>query len=203
MNEDGLAALELQGRLDGADRGEPGERQSGGIDVRQPGGLLGDDRGLDRKLFSVGALAAGFEDAEHRIADFQIIDAHVYRGDQAGKIPAEHQGKRGLRILAAAHFPIGAVDTRRYYIDDNLVRCRHGIRQVAVFQDFRTTELFNKSRFHDLSPLYAQRASFETTRSVPRLGIVIYGVKSHPSPTPFASKAPAGVLNAGRGSSSK
>jgi len=80
--------------------------------------------------------------------------------DQAGKISAEHQGKHGLRILAAAHSPISTVDTRRYYIDDDLACCRHGIRQVAVFQDFRTTELFNEGRFHNLSPLYAQRASF-------------------------------------------
>jgi hypothetical protein len=43
-----FVALELQGRLDGADRGEPGECQSGGVDVRQPVGLLRDDRGLDR-----------------------------------------------------------------------------------------------------------------------------------------------------------
>jgi hypothetical protein len=100
------------------------------------------------------------EDTEHRIADFQITDARACRGDQAGKISAEHQGKHGLRILAAAHSPISTVDTRRYYIDDDLARCRHGIRQVAVFQDFRTTELFNEGRFHNLLPLYAQRASF-------------------------------------------
>ncbi len=152
--------LSCKGRLDGADRGEPGERQSGGVDVRQPIGLLGDNRGLDRKLFSVGALAAALEDAEYRVADFQITDARVCRGDYAGKIPAQHQGKHGLRILASTHFPIGAVDTRRYHIDDDLASCRHGIRQGAVFQDFRTTELFNENRFHNLSPPYAQRASF-------------------------------------------
>ena len=90
--------------------------------------------------------------ARTRAEATMTVDAHVYRGDQAGKIPAQHQGKHGLRILAAAHFPIGTVDTRRYYIDEDLARCRHGVWQVAVFQDFRTTKLFNESRFHNLSP---------------------------------------------------
>jgi hypothetical protein len=74
-----------------------------------------------------------------------------------------------LRILPTAHFPIGTVDTRRYNIDDDFARCRHGIWQVAVFQDFRTTEVFNESRFHNLSPFRRSAHRFETNRSVPWL----------------------------------
>ena len=133
------------------------------VDVRQAVGLLRDDRGLDRKPLSVGALKLGFEDAEHRIANFRIIDAHRCRGDEAGKIPTEHQGKRGLRILAAARFPIGAVDTRRYYIDDDLFRCRHGVWAKSPY--FKTSGPPNCS----MKAAFIICRLFSATRIVPRL----------------------------------
>ncbi len=129
--------------------------------MRQAVGFSGDDRGLDRKLFGVSPLPAGFQDAEHRIADFQIVDAGARGGDRPGEIPAQHQGRFGLRILGAAHFPIGAVDARGHHVDDDLAGCRHRVRQVAVLQDFRTAKLLDVGRFHGVSP---------RTRRAPLLG---------------------------------
>ena len=65
------------------------------------------------KLRGVGPLAADFEDAEHRIADFQIVDARAQCGDRSGKVPAQHQRESRLRVLVGAYRPIGTVDARR------------------------------------------------------------------------------------------
>jgi hypothetical protein len=65
------------------------------------------------KLLGVGPLAADFEDAEHRIADFQIVDARAQCSDRSGKVPAQHQRESRLRELVGAYPPLGTVDARR------------------------------------------------------------------------------------------
>ena len=91
--------------FNGVDRGETGERQSGGIDVRQPVRLFADDRRFDRDLLAIGPFAAGVENAEHGIAELEIVDARAQARRPAGKIPARDRreldsasdiGRRGI-----------------------------------------------------------------------------------------------------------
>src|SRR6185503_2505365 len=93
LNEDGLAALKLERRLDGDDGGKAGESYRGRLDMWKRGELLGDDRRGDRELLRIGALAAGFEHAEHGVSDFQIMNIGRNRRNSAGKIAAQNQGE--------------------------------------------------------------------------------------------------------------
>jgi hypothetical protein len=53
------------------------------------------------KLLGVGPLAADFEDAEHRIADFQIVDARAQCSDRSGKVPPSTNGKVACEYWSA------------------------------------------------------------------------------------------------------
>src|SRR5262245_21008902 len=86
LNENPLAGLELECLLDGADRGEAGQRHGGGDLVRHGVGLLGHQCGLDRELLGIGAIAAEREHAEDGIAHAQIGHAVTDRADHAGEI---------------------------------------------------------------------------------------------------------------------
>ena len=89
LNQDRLAALELQRVFHRIHRSEAGQRQGGGVHVRQTVRLLGDDRGLDRELFAIGAFPPGIEHAKYRVADGEI-DAAAGGADHAGKVPARN-----------------------------------------------------------------------------------------------------------------
>jgi hypothetical protein len=143
LDQDRLAAGELQRVLQRIDGGKPGERQRGGIDMRQPLRLLADDRGGNRNLLAVSALAAGGEHAEHRIADFQIADAGADARHQSGKIAAGDLRKLHLgvaRVFTAAELPIGGVDGGGEHVDDHLIGRSNRVRQVAILQDIRAAE---------------------------------------------------------------
>ena len=101
LDQDRLAALELERVLDRVQRGQADQRQRRGVHVRQAVGLLRDDRGLDRDLLGVGALLARRQHAEHRIADLEVGDALAQRADGAGEIPPQHIGKLQRGIVAA------------------------------------------------------------------------------------------------------
>ncbi len=151
MDQDGLAALQFQRVLQRVDRGQPGERQRRGIDMRQPVRLLADDRGRDRNLFAIGALAAGGDHAEHRIADFQIVHVCAGARHHAGKITAGNLRKPHLgvaRVFAAAKFPVGGVDGGRHHVDENLVRPGDRVRHIAVLQNFGAAEFVDIGCFH-------------------------------------------------------
>ena len=79
LDEDRLAGLQLQRVLDRADRGQAGEGECRGVDMRQAGRLLGDDGGADRDLLGISAVAAALEDAEHLVADLEIGNARAQR----------------------------------------------------------------------------------------------------------------------------
>src|SRR5215203_2393595 len=73
------------------------------------------DRPLDEgcrneDFFGIGPFSAQLENTEHFIADAQIRDAFAHRTHHAGEIPAEHQGKLLLAVVADSHLPIGAAD---------------------------------------------------------------------------------------------
>ena len=53
------------------------------------------------KLLGVGPLAADFEDAEHRIADFQIVDARAQCGDRSEKSRPSTNGKVACEYWSA------------------------------------------------------------------------------------------------------
>src|SRR5947199_10171975 len=67
LDQDRLAALELQRLLEGDDRREPGERNRCRLHVAQALWLVRDDRLADGDLFRVAAFARHLADAEHRI----------------------------------------------------------------------------------------------------------------------------------------
>ena len=135
--------------LDGAERGEAGERERGRLRMRHALGLLRHDGGLDGDLLGVGAVAAELEHAEHRVADAQIADAVAERADHSGEIPPQDIGKLRLPMrLAGAHLPVGAVDAGRQHVDHHLARLGRGIGQVAVAQDLRPAMLLNEDGFH-------------------------------------------------------
>ena len=103
----------------------------------------------------------------------------TFRSSMPAAVAAETNRKNTNRVpkgntacedmLAAAHFPIGAVDTRRYCND--LVRCSRDPANRRI-RDFRTTDNRNESRFHNLSPLRA-------TRIVSRLSEGCSGLGDH------------------------
>src|SRR5580704_11011269 len=131
LDQDGLAALKFQRVLDRIDRGQPGQRQRRGIDMRKPVRFLGDEGRRDCDLFAIGAFLAGAEHAEHRIADLEIR-AVADGADHAGKIPTRNLRKFDIgmaRIFAAAKLPVGGVDGGGMDVDDHLARASHGIRQ--------------------------------------------------------------------------
>src|SRR5262245_2364777 len=152
LDQDFLSAFELQRILDGAQRRQPGEREGGGVDMRQPLRLLGDDGGLDRDLLGIGALLARLADAEDRVSHLEISDAFADGADHAGKIPPQSERKLRLLVLADAHLPVRAVDAGGDHIDDHLARPGNGIRQVAILQDLRPAILLNESCFHRAPP---------------------------------------------------
>ena len=69
LDQDRFAGLQLQRVLDRTERGETGERQSRGLDMRQAAGLLRDDGGADGDLLGIGPFPAHLQNTEHFIAD--------------------------------------------------------------------------------------------------------------------------------------
>jgi hypothetical protein len=164
LNEDRLAALKLERGLDGNDCGQAGQRHRGRMDMRKRIRLFGDDRGGDRELLRIGALAAGFEHAEDGVSNFQIMNIGGGRRNGAGKIAAQNQGKCGVRILAGAHAPIGAVDACRGDIDHDLTGSRHRVGLIAISENLRSAKPIDENRLHQISSRAAGKVT--TTRAV-------------------------------------
>src|SRR5262249_61871028 len=97
--------------------------------------LLGDDRRLDRNLLGIGALLPSLANAEHGVADPQVLDTFADGADHAGKIAAQDIGKFRLLVVANAHLPVGAVDAGRDDIDHNLSWRAGRVGKIAVLQD--------------------------------------------------------------------
>ncbi len=153
LDEDRLTRLELQRILDGADRGEPRERQGSRVDVRQSVGLLGDDGSRDRDLLGIGPFLARLANTEDSVANLEILDAFADGADHAGKIPPQDQWKLPLLVLARAHLPVGGVDAGGDHVHDHLARPGDGIRQIAVLHHVQPAELVDVNRFHRISSL--------------------------------------------------
>ena len=122
LDQDGLARLELQAVLDRAHGGEAGQRDRRGVDVAQRRRFLRHDGAADGDLLAVGAVAAGLQHAEHRVADPEVGDAGAERADRAGEVTAEDQRKVGLLVFAGAHLPVRGVDAGGDGVDDDLSR---------------------------------------------------------------------------------
>src|SRR6478736_1541398 len=89
LNQDRLAGLQFQRVLYRTKSGEPGERQSRGIDVRKAAWLLRDDGCADSDFLSVGPLPPRLQNTEHFVADAEIGDALAQRAHHAGEISAQ------------------------------------------------------------------------------------------------------------------
>src|SRR5262245_19681925 len=131
--------------------------------------LLGDDGSLDGNLFRVGALLAGFANTEHRVAQRNVLDAVAYGADRPRKIASRDQGKFRVLVFAEADLPIRRVDARGSDVDENFARAGYRIGQMAVLQDLRSTEPFNKRCLHFTSTSAIRTGCFDRTPS-PRSG---------------------------------
>ena len=151
LDQDGLAGLELQRVLDGADRREAGQRHRRGVDMRQRRRLLGDDVGANSDLLAVGSVAAGLEHAEHLVADLEVAHAFTDGADFARKIASQDERELGPLVFAGGYLPIGAVDARGHDVDHDLPRPRDRIGQIAIFQDLRSAELLDVRSLHGVS----------------------------------------------------
>jgi hypothetical protein len=96
MDEDRLAALELQRLLERDHGREPGERDRGALHVREPLGLARDDRFANRESLGVGAFARHFANAEYLVARFEV---RVTLDDHAGEVAPGHMRKRDRRAV--------------------------------------------------------------------------------------------------------
>ncbi len=150
LDQDRLTRFELQGILDRANGRQPRERHGCGIDVRERGGLLGDDRCLDRNLLGIGAFLADVANREHVVADTDI-------GHALPRPPKRSPEKSRPRMwgkcascpgFAVTDFPVRAVDACGDDIDHDLARLGHGIRHVAEFQNVRPAVAVHGNGFH-------------------------------------------------------
>src|SRR6185437_3829049 len=130
-------------------RGQPCQRQRRGIDMAECRWLLANDRGTERELLAIGAVASGLEHTEYVVADLQVGDIGAERTHCAREVTAQDQREVRLLVLASAHLPVGGVDAGGRDIDHDLTRPRLWIGQVAHLKDLGSTELLNKSSFHD------------------------------------------------------
>src|SRR5262249_4417357 len=110
--------------------------------------LLGDDRRLDRDLLGIGALLPGLANAEHGVAEAQILNARADGADHAGKIAPQDIGKFRLLVVADAHLPIGAVDAGSDDIDHHLAGSGGRVGKGTGLQDIGPAGSFNESCFH-------------------------------------------------------
>src|SRR5712672_2164544 len=96
----------------------------------------------------MGALTAGLQNSEDRIAE-RKIDYTVTNGtDDAGEIPPEPQWKLRLLVLPEAYLPVGGIEARGEHVDDHFAWRGHGIGQVAINQDFRPAKSFDVDSLH-------------------------------------------------------
>ncbi len=159
LDQDRLAGFQLQRILDRANGRQARERHGRRIDMRQRGGLLRDDGGLDRDLFGIGAFLADVAHREHFVADTEVRNPFPDRRNDAGEIPPQNIRKmRKLTGLAFPHLPIRAVDAGCNDIDHDLARLRRGIRHLAEFQDLGRTVALHEDGFHRCIPLIDLRA---------------------------------------------
>src|SRR5262245_19811760 len=152
LDQDGLAALQLQRILDRTQGREAGEGERGSVVMGQVARLLGNDRSLHGDLLRVGALLTSFADAEDCIANREILDAFAYGADHPGKIAPWDQWKLRMLVFAEAHLPIRRVDARGENIDGNVARTSHRIGKLAVLEHVRSAILLNERCLH-LAPI--------------------------------------------------
>src|SRR5918993_1634021 len=176
LDQDGLAALQLQRVLNCADRRETGQRHRRGIDMRQAGRLLADNGRTDGELLTVGAVAAGLEDAEHLVADLEVAHAVTDGADVAREIPSQDQRELGLLVFAGSHLRIGPVDARGDDVDHDLPRPGDRIGQIAIGQDLGSAELLDVRSLHGVSSQDYRSAKLEHIPS----GWNHYAIPGHP-----------------------
>ena len=151
LDQDRFALLQLQGVFDGAQSREANERQGRGFDMRERRRLLRNDGRANCQLLDIGAVAAGFQDAEHLVADTQVRHALAKRRDNAGEVASQAQGKAGLAgILTGADFRVGAIDAGCRRLHDDLARAGDGIGEVADDQNLGPAEFFDVCGFHEV-----------------------------------------------------
>src|SRR5262249_5562894 len=102
---------------------------------------------------AIGPVAAGLEHAEHLVADLEVLHPGTDGAHHAGEIAARDDREGGLLVVAGADLRIRSVDARRHGIDDDLARPYNRVGKIAVLQDFRSAELVDVSRFHDVPVL--------------------------------------------------
>src|SRR3979411_2598063 len=117
--------------------------------MREGSGLPGDDGCLDRNLLGIGALLADVADAEYFVAHTQVCYALPQGCNDTGEIPSKNVGEfRKLPRFSLTHLPVGAIDAGGHDIDHDLAGCRHGIRHLAEFENFRPTMRIDEGSFH-------------------------------------------------------
>src|SRR6516225_4950190 len=90
----------------------------------------------------------GLANAEHGVADPQVLDTFADGADHAGKIAPQDIGKFRLLVVADADLPIGAVDAGSDDIDHHLAWRGGRVEKVTVLQDLGPAVSFNESCFH-------------------------------------------------------
>ncbi len=146
LDEDRLAALQLQRLLDGDDRRETDQRDGGRLHMAQLLGPAGDDQLADRNLLRISALSGNLAHAKHLVARLEVASAS---GNHAGEIASRHVRQRNVEsVRAAAHLPVGGVDARRVDVDEHFTGGGNRIRQLAVFEGFGAAVVAKEAGFH-------------------------------------------------------
>src|SRR5262249_32395968 len=148
LDQDRLTALQLQGVLKRAHGGEAGKRQSGCIDMGQAARLPGDDGGLDGNLLRIGALLTSFANTKHRIPERDVLDVLADGTHHTREVAAGYQRKFRVLVFSETNLPVSCVDGRGNDVDDDFARVGYRIGQIAVLEDFRSAEPFNKGCLH-------------------------------------------------------
>ena len=120
------------------------------------------------KLLGVGPLAADFEDAEHRIDVFQIVDARAQCSDRSGKVPAQHQRESRLRVVGGERQRCRLAGTRRPIAFQSLGQ----FEMVAERSNWRFCLAFGRIRlvgcWRSVDEVVAKLTAGELERGVPR-----------------------------------
>ena len=107
----------------------------------------------DCHIVGVGAVDRHVEHM-HRLPDREPRHAGPQSFDDPGRLVSHGDGERGGEPLAAPGTdpPVGLADSGGLGLDQQLARSGHGLREVDVLQDFRTTELLEHHCLHCTPP---------------------------------------------------
>ena len=95
------------------------------------------------------------QEADHRVADRDAVDAFAERVDRAGDVDAgrvrQRHRERALQV-AAADAVVDRVERRRGDADPHLAGAGDGLLDVLVAQDARVAELVETDCLHPATP---------------------------------------------------